>query len=225
VNILTKTPEVASVTLIFATAIFSFGFSVLRLHRRFGSKTRYALKSAYARWALAGCAVLSGILSLLLSLANPSLGSLANTIPGAILLAVSSSAIVVGATSVVGVRTKDQKTLVSVSTWVYDTIDPQMEQLIKQEIAGIARSLRKHPRAFETLCSVGITWVNIDLQFAERKLRQKRLDQLKVYALGGVNLFDELVGFLLNECQCDPEWLHRTVKDEAKDSAPAQSES
>jgi len=220
-DVFTKSPEVASVTLIAATAIFSLGFSVLRLHRRFGAKTRYALKSTYARWALAGCAVLSGVLSLLFSLANPSgLGNLANTVPGAILLAVSSSAIVVGATSVVGVKNKDQKSLVSVSTWVYETIDPQMEQLIKQEIAGIARSLRKHPRAFETLCSVGITWVNIELQFAERKLRQKRLDQLKVYALGGVDLFDELVGFLLNECQCDPEWLHRTVKDESKDSAP-----
>lgn len=221
----TKFPELVSVTLVSATVLFSLGFSVLRLHGKFGARTRYALKSKYARWAMLGIAVLSTVLSLLLSLANPTgLGSLAGTIPGAILLAFSSSAIAVGATSVVGMRKGDQKSLISVAAWIYEIIDPQIDRLIKQEIVDIARSLRKHPDAFETLCGVGRSWINVNLQFAEAKLKRKRLEQMNVFALGGVSMLDELIGFLINECECDPDWLYRKVKDEAKGAATTSSQ-
>lgn len=209
-------PEIALITIVIATVIFSSGFSILRLHRRFGRKTRYALKIRFTLWALIGYAVLSGVLSLLFSLASPNrLGDIANTIPGAILLAFSSSIIVVAATSTVGVKTKDQRSLISVANWVYDTIDPEIERLVNQEIVDIAMRLKARPGAYETLFEVGRCWVAICPQFEKRKIRIQFLARIEEFSSAGVGdgVLVRFVGFLLNDCECDPHWIEKKVNE------------
>ena len=131
IHFLANLPEITLVTLVTAAAVFSLGFSVLRLYRRFGRKTRYALRITYARWALGGYVVLSTVLSLLLSFGTTSgIADFGQTLPGAILVAFSSSVIIAGSSSVVGLVGRDQKHLVSITTWVYQTIDAEIERLI-----------------------------------------------------------------------------------------------
>jgi hypothetical protein len=213
---ITQLPSAPLVAVIAATLVFSSGFSILRLHKRFGRKTRYALRLSYTRWALVGYAALSGLLSLVLSLATPNrVGVLANTISGAVLLAFSSSLIVVGATSVMGVKAKDQKSLISMAAWVYETIDPEIERLVHQEMVDIAMRLKCRPNAYETLFEVGRTWVAINPQFEKRKVRIQLLERIEEFSSAGVGdgVLVRYVGFLINDCECDPDWIEKKVRD------------
>jgi hypothetical protein len=213
---ITQLPGIPLASVIAATLVFSFGFSILRLHKRFGRKTRYALRLSYTRSALVGYAVLSGILSLFLSLVTQNrIGVLANTIAGAVLLAFSSSLIIAGATSVMGVKSKDQKSLVTIATWVYETIDPEIERLVHQEMVDIAMRLKGRPNACETLFEVGRSWVAINPQFEKRKVRIQLLERIDEFSAAGVGdgVLVRYVGFLINDCECDPEWIEKKVRD------------
>jgi hypothetical protein len=221
IHFLANLPEITLVTLVTAAAVFSLGFSVLRLYRRFGRKTRYALRITYARWALGGYVVLSTVLSLLLSFGTTSgIADFGQTLPGAILVAFSSSVIIAGSSSVVGLVGRDQKHLVSITTWVYQTIDAEIERLINQEIVDIAMRLARRPHAIKTLCDVGRCWVSVNGQFDKSRSKHKLLAQIEDFELAGDGVFEKLVGFLLNQCECDAQWLERKVIDEPLDCLP-----
>jgi len=206
-DVFTDLSNISLVTLAVATVFFSFLFSILRLHRRFGHKTRYALKLTYARWALVGYAVFSTIFALFLASATPKgLVDFCQTIPGAILVAFSASATVAGASNFIGIKSKDQKQLITVATWVYETIDAEIERQITQEIADKALNMMKrHTDTFTWLCLVGCCWVSVNPKFDRHK--HKLISQVNIFREAGDETLPELVAFLLNDCECDAQWL------------------
>lgn len=198
------------VCLVASTLIFGVLFSLLRFYRRFGRKTRYAVRTRFAKWALVGYMLMSVILSFTLSIiVLNNLAASNNSLASALIVGFISPAILAGATAALGIRSKDGKSLISIANWIYDSIDPEIERLTIEEVVRIVYRFKSQTDVQIKLKEVAIFWISCHPRFDKPEKYYAQVEECSLKD----DPIPVLVGFLLNTCECDPEWLERMILD------------